>query len=114
MSDTKEDQGAEDTQAEMDTMLEFISSEDDDVPLESFDTQNPVGIHKTFTTRTHATNNFPPMSHIFSLSLKHLFPLAYFTLRNFKHSFPLAYFTLRNFSAVIIMSSHCIQCQPCK
>ena len=51
MSGTKEDQGAEDTQAEMDTILELISSEDDDAPLKSFDTQNPAGIPKTFTTK---------------------------------------------------------------
>ena len=46
MSGTKEDQGAEDTQAEMDTMLKLISSDDNDTPLKSFDTKNPAGIPK--------------------------------------------------------------------
>ena len=51
MSDTKEDQGAEDTQAEMDTMPELISSNNGDTPPRSFDTKNPAHIPKTFTTK---------------------------------------------------------------
>ena len=59
MSGTKEDQGAEDTEAEMDTMPELISSDENDAPPKSFDTKNPAGIPKTshhqpkiFTTKS--------------------------------------------------------------
>ena len=51
MSDTKEDQGVEDTQAEMNTMPELISSNDDDAPPKSFDTENQACIPKMFTTK---------------------------------------------------------------
>ena len=76
MSGTKEDQGAEDTHAEMDTMSELISRDDDDAPPKSFDTKNPAGIPKHPITnqshslqRTHlqghGTNNFFSVSHFF-------------------------------------------------
>ena len=72
MSGTKEDQGAEDAQAEMDTMPELILSDDDDAPLKSFDTKNPAGIPKTSHHQqrrslqrthlhSHTANNFPPV-----------------------------------------------------
>ena len=62
MLDTKEDQGAKDTQAEMDTVLELFSSDDDDAPLKSFDTKNPAGIPKTshHQPKTFTTKNPPP------------------------------------------------------
>ena len=62
ISGTKEDQGAEDTQAEMDTMPELISSDDDDAPPKSFDSKNPAGIPKTshHQPKTFTTKNPPP------------------------------------------------------
>ena len=62
MSGTKEDPGAEHTQAEMDTMLELISSDDDDAPPKSFDMKNLAGIPKTFhhQPETFTTKNPPP------------------------------------------------------
>ena len=62
MSGTKEDQGADDTQAEMDTMPELISSDDDDAPLKCFDTKNPAGIPKMshHQPKMFTTKNPPP------------------------------------------------------
>ena len=62
MSGTKEDQGTEDTQAEMDTMPELISSDDDDALPKSFDTKNPAGIPNTshHKPKMFPTKNPPP------------------------------------------------------
>ena len=65
MSGTKEDQGAEDTQAEMNTMPELISSDDNDAPPKSFDTKNPAGIPRMphHLPKKFTTKNLPPQPH---------------------------------------------------
>ena len=65
MSGTKKDQGAEDTQAEMDTMPELISSDNNDAPPKSFESKNPAGIPKTSNhqPKTFSTKNSPPWPH---------------------------------------------------
>ena len=65
MSGTKEDQGAEDAKAEIDTMPELFSSNNDNAPPKHFDTKNPAGILKMshHQPKIFTTKNPPPQPH---------------------------------------------------